>query len=415
MRRPTDFSNLPAAAAILGTVLAGTVLTSTALADPAADSSESGPPEWPLFYEYDPPSTLVVPETPVTRARYPFVDVHAHFFQMAEQDLDAVVEQMDAMNMAVAVNLSGRSFRILENPDGSRRFVLGEPENLTRALANVRETAPERFLVFTNVDLDNLGERGWIERTLAQLEADVAAGAMGLKIYKSLGLDAKDFEGKRIAVNDPRLDPVWAKCGELGIPVLIHSGEPAPFWLPKDGSNERLFELIERPERYRPPGAFATWEEILAEQEAVFANHRDTTFINAHLGWMGNDLARLGEHLDRNPNVYTEIGAVLAELGRQPRTARRWFLRYQDRVLFGKDSWAPEEYHVYFRALETDDEYFDYYRRRHAFWKIYGLDLPDEVLRKLYYGNALEILPGLDRNLFPDEPAGGPADDSRDP
>jgi predicted TIM-barrel fold metal-dependent hydrolase len=139
----------------------------------------------------------------------------------------------------------------------------------------------------------------------------------------------------------------------------------------------------------------------MGEQHNVFRKHPKTMFISAHLGWMGNDLARLGELLDELPNLTTEIGAVLAELGRQPRFARQWLIRYQDRVMFGKDSWAPEEYHVYFRALETADDYFDYYRRRHAFWKIYGLDLPDEVLRKLYYGNALRVLPGLDPARFP--------------
>ena len=195
--------------------------------------------------------------------------------------------------------------------------------------------------------------------------------------------------------------PIWAKCGELGVPVLIHTGEPAPFWQAKTGDNERLFELMERPGRYRDPQVYPPWEQIMGEQHNIFRKHPETSFISAHLGWMGNDLARLGELLDELPNLTTEIGAVLAELGRQPRFARDWLIRYQDRVMFGKDSWAPAEYHVYFRALETADDYFDYYRRRHAFWKIYGLDLPDEVLRKLYYGNAFRILRGLDRSLFP--------------
>jgi predicted TIM-barrel fold metal-dependent hydrolase len=203
-------------------------------------------------------------------------------------------------------------------------------------------------------------------------------------------------------VDDPRLDPIWARCGELGIPVLIHTGEPAPFWQPKDARNERLLELIERPERYRDPALYPSWEELMGEQQAIFRRHPKTLFINAHLGWMGNDLARLGKLLDELPNVYTEIGAVLAELGRQPRYARQWLVRYQDRVMFGKDSWRPEEYPVYFRALETADDYFDYYRRRHAFWKIYGLDLPEETLRHLYYRNALRVIPGIDSSLFPE-------------
>ncbi|MGB3563396.1 MAG: amidohydrolase family protein [Thermoanaerobaculia bacterium] len=358
--------------------------------------------EMPPFHEYDPPSTLVVPGHPTTRAKYPFVDVHNHQFRMSEQDLSDLTTEMDKLNMAVMVNLSGRGFRRIENEDGSTRYELLENENLKRAVDNASENAPGRFIVFTNVDFNGIDEPGWTERTLAGLEKDVGYGAHGLKIYKSLGLTAKDSKGERIPVDDPRLDPIWAKCGELGIPVLIHTGEPAPFWLPKDENNERLLELFERPERYRDPEVYPSWEQIMGEQHNAFRKHPETTFINAHLGWMGNDLARLGRLLDELPNMYTEIGAVLAELGRQPRFAREWLIRYQDRVMFGKDSWQPEEYHVYFRVLETADDYFDYYRRRHAFWKIYGLDLPDEVLRKLYYRNALRVVPGIDPSLFPE-------------
>ena len=140
----------------------------------------------------------------------------------------------------------------------------------------------------------------------------------------------------------------------------------------------------------------------MGEQHDLFRRHPDTKFINAHLGWLGNDLGKLGELMDEMPNLYTEIGAVLAELGRQPRFARKWLEQYQDRVMFGKDSWNPEEYHVYFRTLETDDDYFPYYRRRHAFWRIYGLDLSDEVLKKIYYKNALAVIPGIDASLFPE-------------
>lgn len=361
-----------------------------------------GAQETPAFHEYDPPSTLVVPETPVWRAKYPFVDVHNHQSRMPDQDLGQLVAAMDRLNMAVMVNLSGRGFRRLELAEGKIAFDLQEGDYLARAVDNVRQSAPGRFLVFTNIRLHGIDEPGWTEGTLQQLEIDVANGARGLKIYKSLGLTAEDSSGKRIAVDDPRLSPVWRKCGELGIPVLIHTGEPASFWQPKDANNERLLELMERPERYRDPTLFPPWEDLMAEQHRMFRSHPETTFINAHLGWMGNDLGRLGRLLDELPNVYTEIGAVLAELGRQPRFAREWLIRYQDRVLFGKDSWAPAEYPVYFRVLETADDYFDYYRRRHAFWKIYGLDLPDEVLRKIYYRNALAVLPGIDRSLFPE-------------
>jgi predicted TIM-barrel fold metal-dependent hydrolase len=337
--------------------------------------------------EYEPVSSLVVPGHPIERARYPFVDVHAHFFRaptMSAGAVDTVVKEMDGMNMVAAVNLSG-----------------GSGERLVASVAGLNERYPGRFVTFANINFEGIDDPDWGQRTADGLEDDVRNGAAGLKIYKNLGLTAVDGRGVRIPVDDPRIDPVWATCGELGIPVLIHSGEPSPFFDPKDRFNERWLELKQRPERYRPPEQYPTWEEIMAEQHNVFRKHPETTFINAHLGWLGNDLDRLGRLLDELPNVYTEVGAVLAELGRQPRHARAFLIEHSDRVLFGKDSWAPDEYRVYFRAFETADEYFDYYRKRHAHWKIYGMDLPDDVLRDVYYRNALRIIPGLDSSMFP--------------
>ena len=210
----------------------------------------------------------------------------------------------------------------------------------------------------------------------------------------------RDSNGNRIPVDDERIDPIWALCGELGVPVLIHSADPAPFWEPQDEKNERWFELKERPNRIRRPGEYPPWETIIGEQHNVFRKHPQTNFINAHLGWLGNDLGRLGELFDEMPNVYSEMGAVLAELGRQPITAKAFLEKYKDRILFGKDSYAPSEYHVYFRVLETQDEYFDYYRQRHAHWKMYGLGLSDDALQHIYYKNALRIIPGLDAEMF---------------
>lgn len=338
--------------------------------------------------EYDPVSSLKVPQHPLTRARYPFVDVHNHQWLMPVQNLDKLVGEMDELNMAVMVNLSGFRGKLLE-----------------WSLNNVHKKQARRFLVFINLDFEKLDEPGWPGEALAQLAAGAAQGASGLKVYKSLGLTDRDKSGKRIAVDDPRLDAIWERCGELGLPVLIHSGEPSPFWLPKDKHNERWLELKQEPGRYRPADRFPPFETILAEQHHLFRKHPKTRFIDAHLGWLGNDLQRLGQLLDELPNVSTEIGAVLAELGRQPRFAQKWLIRYQDRVLFGKDTYSKEEYYAYFRVLETADEYFDYYRKRHAHWKLYGLELPDAVLRKIYYRNALALFPGIDRSLFPaDEP-----------
>ena len=336
---------------------------------------------------YEPRSTLKVPGGPVTRAKFPFVDAHGHLRGGDPARIDQMVREMDKMNMAVFVNLSGAS---------------GE-----RLKANIAATSgryPGRFVSYANVDFAGIGQPGWSKKAAAQLEADVEAGAQGLKIYKNLSMFQTDSDGKRVAADDPRIAPVWEKAGELGIPVLIHVGEPSPFWDPWDEHNERWLELKMFPNRRRDDSTrFASFEQTMGEQHNLFRNHPNTTFINAHLGWFGNDLARLGKLLDELPNVYTELGAVLAELGRQPITGAAFMEKYQDRVLMGKDSWDPiDGYHVYFRVLETRDEYFDYYRKRHAHWKMYGLGLSDEVLEKVYFRNALKIIPGLDRSLFPE-------------
>ncbi|MEO9964943.1 MAG: amidohydrolase family protein [Reichenbachiella sp.] len=340
------------------------------------------------FETYDPPSTLVVPEHPITRAKYPFIDVHNHQFGMNTQDLAPLINDMNDLNMAVMVNLSGRG--------------RGSDEHFNGVMNNVKNNAPARFIIFTNISLDNIDDPLWSANTVAQLESDVRAGANGLKIYKSLGLRHTDSSGNRIAVDDPRLDPIWAKCGELGIPVLIHSADPKPFWDTHDENNERWLELKVRPGRKRDANNPAPWEQIIAEQHHIFEKHPGTKFINAHLGWYANDLKTLGELMDRYPNMYSEIGAVIAELGRQPRAAKAFLTKYQDRVMFGKDSYNKEQYYTYFRVLESADEYFPYYKKYHAFWKMYGLDLTDEVLRKLYYKNALQVIPNIDRSLFPE-------------
>lgn len=336
--------------------------------------------------EYEPVSTLIVPEHKPTRARYPFIDVHNHQWVMPVQSLDKLVAEMDSLNMGVMVNLSGFRGKVLE-----------------WSLDNVNENYPNRFVIFLNINFERLDDKGWPEEELAMLEEGVKQGVKGLKVYKGLGLTDKDNEGNRIAIDDPRLDPIWAKCGELGIPVLIHSGEPNSFWNPKDKHNERWLELKQEPGRYRDPDKYPSFEEVMAEQHRVFRKHPETKFINAHLGWFGNDLIRLGKLFDELPNVYTELGAVLAELGRQPKFARAWMIQYQDRVMFGKDTYKMEEYYTYFRVLETGDEYFDYYRKRHAHWKMYGLELPDSVLRKVYYKNALNVIPGIDKSMFADQ------------
>ena len=335
--------------------------------------------------DYDPPSTLVVPENPVTRAKFPFVDIHSHQYRMGPSDLDRLAGQMDEMNMAIMVNLSGRG-----------------GERLKEMAGDIRDGHPNRFVLFTNLDWHNVDVPGWQERTVQQLVTDFKNGAKGLKVFKGLGLSNKDSKGNRVAVDDPRLDPVWAKGGELGIPVLIHSADPQPFWEPHDNQNERWLELKTHSRRTRGDDNPAPWEQIIGEQHNMFKKHPNTQFVAAHLGWLGNDLGRLGRTMDEIPNMNVGIAAVIAELGRQPRMAKRFFEKYQDRILFGKDSYQVHEFPTYFRVPESDDEYFPYYKRYHAFWRMYGLDLSDEVLKKVYYKNALRLIPGLDASLFPE-------------
>lgn len=331
--------------------------------------------------DYDPKPGIKVPEHPKTRAKYPFIDIHNH--QNGNSNLDQLVRDMDSINLQVMVNLSG-----------------GNGDRLRDNVKYMKAKYPHRFVVFANIDFNDIDNPGYGERVARQLEQGVKDGAQGLKFFKNFGMDVKDSKGKRIPVDDPRFKPVWDMAARLKIPVLIHTADPKQFWDPLDKSNERWLELKTHPGRARNDGRTSTFEQLIGEQHHLFRSNPKTTFIDAHLGWLGGDLARLGKLLDECPNVYTEIGAVLAELGRQPRFAHDFLIKYQDRVLMGKDSWNREEYFTYFRVLETDDEYFDYYRKYHAFWKMYGLGLPDEILKKIYYKNALKIVPGIDGAAF---------------
>lgn len=353
------------------------------------------------FETYNPKPTLVVKEHLIKRAKYPFIDVHNHQWDMPRQNLKELLGDMDGLNMAVMVNLSGRGYKVISNYHGTSLFTVNGPEYLERTMANVKKNGNGRLLVFTNIDFTGIDDPNWTKNTVAQLEEDVKNGASGLKVYKELGLEIKDKNGKRIAVDDPRIDPIWEKCGELHIPVLIHTGEPAPFFDKPDANNERWLELKLHPSRARPSSRYPSWAQVMSEQHNIFAKHRNTTFIAAHFGWLANNLQALGTMLDTLPNVYTEFAAVMEEIGREPKTARAFFIKYQDRILFGKDTWSVPEYGFYFRMLETDDEYFPPLRRYHAFWNMYGLGLPDDVLKKVYYKNALKLFPQIDRSLFP--------------
>jgi predicted TIM-barrel fold metal-dependent hydrolase len=337
------------------------------------------------FEKYNPTSTLVVPEHKVTKAKFPFIDVHCHQESMPSMDLGQLIKEMDRLNMRVMVNLSGRS-----------------GDNIIRSAKNIKDNYPKRFIVFANVDFSKVGDEGWGEKAAKQLEEDVKNGANGLKVFKNLGMSVRDVSGKRVPVDDPRLDPIWKKAAELKIPVLIHTADPKSFWDPMDDKNERWLELATHDRRRRSDTDPAPWQQLIDEQHRMFKKNTKTIFINAHFGWYPNNLEKLGALLDEIPNMNIECGAIIAELGRQPKAAKKFFEKYQDRILFGKDSWVPDEYATYFRVFETEDEYFPYHKKYHAFWPMYGIGLPDSILKKLYYKNALRIVPNIDKSQFPD-------------
>jgi len=345
-------------------------------------------PEFPApsIRDYKPRSTLVVPQHPVPRAKYPVIDIHSHQpSPISSAQFDTLVKQMDGLNLQLLVNASGAS-----------------GDQLVRSVAAIKNSAhPTRMVMFAQINFRDVGP-GFGQRAAQQLEADVKAGALGLgELMKGFGLTARKTDGSRLMLDDPELDPIWDTAARLNIPVLIHTADPQEFFQPLTYQNERWLEMSLYPDRRYPPERFPTFETLMGERDRLFKKHPKTTFIAAHMGWHANDLARLARMFDEMPNVYGEVGAVLYDLGRQPRTARDFMVKYQDRVLFGKDSYQPDEYPYFWRTFETGDEYFDYYRDYHAFWKLYGLSLPDDVLRKLYYGNALKLMPGAPRAGFP--------------
>ena len=344
--------------------------------------------------EYSPTSTLVVSENPTYKSKFPFVDVHSHHWDMPVKNLSKLVSEMDSLNMGYLINLSGSGFGVFSGKQGLMDL------NLTKSLENVNENYPDRFGVFLNLDLAKIDNPDFEKNNIIQLENAVNQGVIGLKIYKNLGLTLRDSRNIRVPVDDHRLSHIWETCARLNIPVLIHSGEPKAFFDPIDKFNERWLHAREKPSSFRPSDRYPSFDQVMYEQYQLFKKHPKTTFINAHFGWYANDLETLSKQLADLTNVYVEFGAVINELGRQPKTAKRFFEDYQDRILFGKDIYKMDEYYIYFQVLETDDEYIEYYRKRHGLWRLYGLNLPDEILKKVYFKNALKIFPNINPNLF---------------
>jgi predicted TIM-barrel fold metal-dependent hydrolase len=362
------------------------MLTTTALAQGKKQGQQPkmAPPS---ITEYKPRSTLVVPEHKVPRAKYPVVDIHGHPPQLiSEAVIRNVVASLDQINVGVMVQA---------NPSSGDR--------LKAQLGAVQAAGfADRFVFFAALNLNNVGP-GSGAKIAAQLEEDVKAGAVGIgEIMKGFGLSTRKADGSRLAMDDPELDIVWETAGKLGIPVFVHTGDPEQFFQPHDYNNERWLEMaLYENRRFFDRSRFPAFDDLMAERDRMIARHPNTKWILAHLSWYAADLDKLGRLFDKHPNVYGELGAILYDLGRQPRHAREFFTKYQDRILFGKDAFVPEEYPYYWRVFETADEYFDYYRDYHAFWKLYGLDLPDEVLRKIYYANALRIIPRMPTAKLP--------------
>jgi predicted TIM-barrel fold metal-dependent hydrolase len=350
---------------------------------------------------FRPRSMLRVEEHRLTRAKFPVVDVHTHFrvrFHESPAALDDFVKLMDRNQIAICVSLDGRLGDELE-------------EHKKYLWTKYRD----RFVIFANIDWRGQGKADepstwdmhrpdFARRTAARLAQAKEQGASGLKIFKGFGLELKNPNGSLAAVDDPRWDPIWQACGELGLPVLIHTADPAAFFLPIDETNERWEELHRHPEWSFHARQFPRREELLAALLRVVARHPKTTFIAAHVASSATDLQTAGEWLDQHPNLYLDIASRISELGRQPYTARKFFLRYADRILFATDGpWPETRIHLYWRFLETWDEYFPYSEKEfppQGLWNIYGLGLPDAALKQVYRENAARLIPGVKERLI---------------
>ncbi len=330
-----------------------------------------------LLKDFQPTAMLHAPAHKISKAKFYVIDVHNHVNDAAGIDEhmppERVVEVMNNTNVKTIVILTG---------------MWGD--KLQHVLDEMVKAYPGRFIVFQQIDWSKIDDPNFSQEMVKQLDDSVARGARGLKVLKDLGLGVRDKTGKFITVDDPRLDPVWEECGRLGIPVSIHVTDPEAFFHPIDNKNERYEELTEHPDWSFYGPQFPTKEEILAARDRVFARHPHTTFVALHVANWPENLDYVSSVLDKYPNVMTEFGAREAELGRQPRRAREFFLKYQDRIMFGTDNEVTEEmYRNHFRWLETGDEYFDYWGYPgQGRWKIYGMELPDSVLEKIYHLNA---------------------------
>lgn len=324
--------------------------------------------------EFEPKSMLVTPVHSIERARFPAIDYHNH---LDAQQPDEMLRIMDACGIERIVNITMKT--------GAEALAMIE---------RFHSAAPDRFSTIAWMDWSGLQRAGFFQRSVERLEQVVEKGACGIKLWKDLGLTLRDASGEMLRVDDDRLAPLFEKAGELGVPVMFHTADPDAFFLPVDRHNERYEELAAHPDWGFSHTHF-TKTELLAQRDRVFATHPRTAFVAAHVAERSEDLSYVSALLEKHPNLLIDIGARVAELGRQPYTARKFFLQFADRILFGTDL-VPDiaMYRLHFRFLETADEYFEYpsHASRQGRWNVYGLDLPDEVMKKIYRENALKLL-----------------------
>ncbi len=355
--------------------------------------------------QFEPKSMLEVPQTPVPRAKFPVIDIHTHLSWAAKGEKGVpltgarkfIVEPaellrvMDARNIHTMVNLTG-----------------GYGDGLREAIAKFDKAHKGRFLTFTEPMWARAQEPDYGKAQALELERARKDGARGIKVLKTLGLYLREniTSGKLVAIDDKRFDPMWEAAGALEMPVCIHIGDPVAFFTPTDRFNERFEELNNHPDWSFHGRDFPALKDLLAARDRVFARHPKTKFVALHVGHYAENLGHVAASLDKFPNMFVEIGARIGELGRQPRLARRFFERYQDRILFGTDAvpygvetpqqiFGNELYEIYYRFLETEDEYFDYAPAKvppQGRWRIYGLGLPDVILQKVYHRNAENLL-----------------------
>jgi predicted TIM-barrel fold metal-dependent hydrolase len=324
--------------------------------------------------QFQPQSTLVNEAHIPQQGRFPVIDYHNHLDAMEPSD---VLRVMDACGIEQIVNITMKT-----------------GDDALRMIGKFHAADAGRFSTIGWMDWSDMTRPDFVARTLERLERLVARGAKGIKFWKDFGLSVRDDQGRLVRIDDERYAPIFEKAAELRIPVMFHTADPDAFFLRIDERNERYEELAAHPE-WSFAGSHFSKQELLDQRDRVFARHPGTTFVAAHVAECSENLSRATKMLETYPNVYIDISARASELGRQPYSARELFMKFADRIVFGADL-LPEEsmYRLYFRFLETADEYFEYpsHASRQGRWNIYGLFLPDDLLRKVYRENALKLL-----------------------